>query len=44
MDLDGPIVRLATSDQPIPYNPGLMAAVVPTVDSIRREVERLLAF
>jgi 2-oxoisovalerate dehydrogenase E1 component len=44
MDLDGPIVRLATSDQPIPYNPRLMEAVVPTVEKIRREVERLLAF
>jgi 2-oxoisovalerate dehydrogenase E1 component len=44
MDLDGPVVRLATSDNPIPYNPKLMDAVVPTVEKIRREVERLLAF
>ncbi len=44
MDLDGPIVRLATSDQPIPYHPKLMEAVVPTVEKIRVEVERLLAF
>ncbi len=44
MDLDGPIVRLATSDQPIPYSPHLMEAVVPTVEKIRGQVERLLAF
>lgn len=44
LDLDGPIVRLATSDQPIPYNPKLMDAVVPTVDKIRRAAEKLLAF
>jgi 2-oxoisovalerate dehydrogenase E1 component len=44
MDLDGPIVRLATSDQPIPYNPRLMDAVVPTVEKIRAQVEKLLAF
>jgi len=44
MDLDGPIVRLATSDQPIPYNPRLMEAVVPTMEKIQVEVERLLRF
>jgi 2-oxoisovalerate dehydrogenase E1 component len=44
MDLDGPIVRLATSDYPIPYNPTLMDAVVPTVEKIRAQIERLLAF
>jgi 2-oxoisovalerate dehydrogenase E1 component len=44
LDLDGPIVRLATSDQPIPYHPRLMEAVVPTVEKIRVEMERLLAF
>ena len=44
MDLDAPIVRLATGDQPIPYNPRLMEAVVPTVEKIQVEVERLLRF
>jgi 2-oxoisovalerate dehydrogenase E1 component len=44
LDLDGPITRLATSDQPIPYHPGLMASVVPTVEKIRQQVEELLAF
>jgi 2-oxoisovalerate dehydrogenase E1 component len=41
-DLDAPIVRLATLDIPIPYNPGLMHAVTPTVEKIRSEMERLL--
>ncbi len=41
-DLDAPIVRVATLDVPIPYNPGLMHAVTPTVEKIRAEMERLL--
>jgi 2-oxoisovalerate dehydrogenase E1 component len=41
-DLDAPIVRLATLDVPIPYNPGLMHAVTPTVEKIRAEMERLV--
>ena len=44
MDLDAPIVRLATSDQPIPYSPHLMEAVVPTVEKIRVRIEKLLEF
>jgi len=44
MDLDGPIVRLAMPDHPIPYNPRLLEAVIPTVGKIRAEIERLLAF
>ncbi len=41
-DLDAPIRRLATLDVPIPYNPGLMQAVTPTVEKIRAEMESLL--
>jgi 2-oxoisovalerate dehydrogenase E1 component len=41
-DLDAPIVRLATPDVPLPYNPGLMDSVVPTVEKIREAMERLL--
>ena len=41
-DLDAPIVRLATPDVPVPYNVGLMDSVVPTVEKIREEIERLL--
>jgi 2-oxoisovalerate dehydrogenase E1 component len=41
-DLDAPIVRLATPDVPLPYNTILMDSVVPTVENIRVEMERLL--
>jgi 2-oxoisovalerate dehydrogenase E1 component len=41
-DLDAPIVRSATPDVPLPYNTGLMDSVVPTVESIRAEMEKLL--
>ena len=41
-DLDAPIRRLATLDVPIPYNPGLMHAVTPTVEKIREAMERLV--
>lgn len=44
MDLEAPIVRLATSDQPVPYNQGLMNALAPSVDSIRKEIDHLLSF
>ncbi len=42
--LDAPVERLATADCPIPYNPGLMEAVVPSVDDIRARLERLIGF
>ena len=41
-DLDAPIRRLATLDVPIPYNPGLMHAVTPTVEKIREAMEKLV--
>ncbi|MBP7687200.1 MAG: hypothetical protein KA765_04810 [Thermoflexales bacterium] len=41
-DLDAPIMRVATLDVPIPYNAGLMHAVVPTVEKIAAEMERLI--
>jgi len=40
--LDAPIKRVGGLDVPIPYNPGLEAEVVPTVDSISRAVRELL--
>ncbi|MDX1437918.1 MAG: transketolase C-terminal domain-containing protein, partial [Anaerolineales bacterium] len=43
-DLDAPIVRVATSDSPIPYNIPLMHALIPTVDKLRGEMEKLLAW
>ncbi|GIV50372.1 MAG: transketolase [Candidatus Kapaibacterium sp.] len=42
--LDAPVMRLAPPDVPIPYNKGLMAAIVPTPERIARELERLLTF
>lgn len=42
--LDAPARRLGVPDSPIPYNAGLMQALVPGVEAIRREVANLLAF
>jgi len=44
MDLDAPIRRLTMPPVPIPFNTGLMNAVLPTVAGIRREMELLLRF
>ncbi len=44
LDLDAPVERMTTPSVPIPFNTGLMDAVVPTVTQIRRAVEELLAF
>ncbi|MFZ0547000.1 MAG: transketolase C-terminal domain-containing protein, partial [Candidatus Promineifilaceae bacterium] len=44
MDLDGPVERLATPAVPVPFNVGLMHAVVPTIEAIRERAEGLLAF
>jgi 2-oxoisovalerate dehydrogenase E1 component len=43
-DLDAPIARLATPDMPIPYNVGMMEAVVPSVEKIRLKMEELLVY
>jgi acetoin:2,6-dichlorophenolindophenol oxidoreductase subunit beta len=42
--LDAPIRRLGGLDVPIPYNPTLEAAVVPTEDAIEREIRDLAAY
>jgi 2-oxoisovalerate dehydrogenase E1 component len=42
--LDASIKRLAPPDIPIPYNPKLMDAVIPTVSQIRNEIEKLLNY
>ena len=42
--LDAPVARLATPDVPIPYNAGLMEAVLPNVSAIRARIAELLAF
>lgn len=43
-DLDAPLRRLATPDVPVPYNRGLMEAVVPQVDGIRSAIDSLLRY
>ena len=43
-DLDGPVVRVATPDVPIPFSPTLEQAVLPQVDDVREAVRELLDF
>ncbi len=42
--LDGPPERLSMPDVPVPFNRGLMAMVMPGVESIRAKIEAVLAF
>jgi 2-oxoisovalerate dehydrogenase E1 component len=42
--LDAPVSRLATPDCPIPYNVGLMNALIPSVAAIRQRIEELLRY
>lgn len=44
LDLDAPVERLATPPVPIPFDVGLMHAVIPTVADIRAKMEDVLAF
>jgi 2-oxoisovalerate dehydrogenase E1 component len=41
--LDAPVARIAIEDVPTPYNPSLMAAVVPTASQIAEGMRELLA-
>jgi pyruvate/2-oxoglutarate/acetoin dehydrogenase E1 component len=43
-DLDGPVVRVATPDVPIPFSPPLERAVLPQVNDIRQACRELLAY
>jgi 2-oxoisovalerate dehydrogenase E1 component beta subunit len=43
-DLDGPVVRVATPDVPIPFSPPLEQAVLPQVDDVREAVRELLDY
>jgi 2-oxoisovalerate dehydrogenase E1 component beta subunit len=43
-DLDGPIVRVATPDAPIPFAPSLERAALPGIDRIRDACRELLAY
>ena len=43
-DLDGPVVRVATPDVPIPFSPTLEQAVLPQVDDVREACRELLEY
>jgi len=43
-DLDGPVVRVATPDVPIPFSPTLEQAVLPQVDDVKEAVRELLNY
>jgi pyruvate/2-oxoglutarate/acetoin dehydrogenase E1 component len=43
-DLDGPVVRVAAPDTPVPFSPPLERAVLPQVDDIREACRELLAY
>jgi 2-oxoisovalerate dehydrogenase E1 component beta subunit len=42
--LEGPVVRVATPDVPIPLAPALESAVLPSVERIRAACDELLAY
>jgi 2-oxoisovalerate dehydrogenase E1 component len=44
LNLDAPVTRLAVPDVPLPYNIGLMNAVLPGVSEIAAKIAGLLAF
>lgn len=44
LSLDAPLRRLAVPDVPIPYNVGLMNAVLPSLAEIRSALDALIAF
>src|SRR3712207_6531156 len=43
-DLDGPVVRVATPDVPIPFSPTLEQAVLPQTDDVKEACRELLAY
>jgi 2-oxoisovalerate dehydrogenase E1 component beta subunit len=43
-DLDGPVVRVATPDVPIPFSPALEQAVLPNVERVREACRELLEY
>ena len=42
--LDGPVMRLASEDTPVPHNPILEAAFQPTIEEIAGAIRRLAAY
>jgi pyruvate/2-oxoglutarate/acetoin dehydrogenase E1 component len=43
-DLDGPVVRVASPDVPIPFSPPLEQAVLPQVDQVKEACRELLEY
>ncbi len=43
-DLDGPLVRVASPDTPIPFSPPLEQAVLPSVERVREACRELLEY
>ena len=43
-DLDGPVVRVATPDVPIPFSPTLEQAVLPQVDDVKEACRELIEY
>ena len=43
-DLDAPLERLATPDCPVPYNARMMEYVLPTVETVRAKMQKLLDY
>jgi 2-oxoisovalerate dehydrogenase E1 component beta subunit len=43
-DLDGPVIRVATPDVPIPFSPPLEQAVLPQIDDVREACRELLEY
>ena len=43
-DLDGPVVRVATPDAPVPFAPAIERAAIPGVERIRDACRELLAY
>ncbi len=44
LDLDAPVARVTMPDIPSPHHPSLLEHVLPSVASIRAEIERLVGF
>jgi len=44
LKLDAPVERMAVPDIPLPYNVALMDAVLPTVESIAKQMEATMSF
>ncbi len=44
LKLDSPVERIATTDTPIPYNVGLMNAILPSVDTIADKIREMVEF